>query len=73
MSGGYRKQLDCGHVGTGIVGAFFLCDVRGCDTKRHLRCPKCGSTNVRPFEAPPLVPYGSYACEEHGHVWHPGA
>lgn len=69
MSDGKRVMLACSHWGRAIIGQFYLCEQK-CDGKvpQVDRCPKCQSTNVRPFEAP-SVPVGSMSCWACGKVW----
>jgi hypothetical protein len=67
---GRRFIGPCGHLHEHIVSQFAVCTVKGCEGVPA--CPKCGSTNVEPFSAPPIVPEGSFHCRERGHVWHPG-
>lgn len=69
---GRRITLPCSHEGVAVIGQFYLCSVKGCDTRAdEQRCSKCGGTELYEFTAP-MVPDGALACRGCGAVkWSP--
>jgi hypothetical protein len=72
---GKRFVGPCSHEWEHVLSTFAMCTVKGCDGKAapasKTAC-KCGSTNVEPFSAPPIVPDGSFHCWTCGRVWFAG-